>query len=80
MNIGVVGLIINIIVFGCKCLVGGVVSFGGEPRYKRAQSDKKATNVSSQREALYLLRTDDLRYRRESALRQRRQLELLRVQ
>jgi hypothetical protein len=32
LNIGVVGLIINIIVFGCKCLVGGVVSLGGEPR------------------------------------------------
>jgi hypothetical protein len=33
LNIGVVGLIINIIVFGCKCLVRGVVSLGGEPRY-----------------------------------------------
>jgi hypothetical protein len=32
LNIGVVGLIINILVVGCKCLVGGVVSLGGEPR------------------------------------------------
>jgi len=32
LNIGVVGLIININVFGCICLVGGVVSLGGESR------------------------------------------------
>jgi len=33
LNIGVVGLIININVFGCICLVWGGVSLGGEPRY-----------------------------------------------
>ena len=29
LNIGVVGLIININVFGCECLVWGGVSLGG---------------------------------------------------
>ena len=33
LNIGVVGLIININVFGCECLVWGGVSLGGVLRY-----------------------------------------------